>query len=543
MFHVSAVPAQEAGPNRYEISGEVRAPESATAVEFHCKLTAPGEVVYGKPEMRDLDTGTILTARHPESWRHIPGVGVSAGEAELHDDVLRLTMRSQAVASSGGPAHPAQALDDWVVFSFEAMADWLNICAGEMKRRDFTRKVVSYVGFVFAQQAQWDYAMTCQRLDISLANTPAIDVNGIQMCIADSDYSWATHVVDMARKYDKPVWATDLIDFPYGLYSGFDAIYRGTLAAIQHGMEGVFWYGWKGVPDYAFSQRMATPDRERLLRDSRTVLEALRGYRPYVAAAQLMPLLSYSTADEDGYKGDMRDNGGLYRLLLDVGITPDIWTPYELEHKGVDALAPYEVVFVSDCPVLPEAVYDSLLAYVKAGGVIVSSGRLPAHDLCGAPFGDALSDNAGVIVLGETIGRAYWGRVRREQVYGNTPPVLVEAPDPQRTPQRRRALRKVVLDALESSQTVLPLRLIENEGNAHVAPFYHGVEDAWLLFLVHHAPGRCHHVDIQLALDGKRFTHARAWCDFDARHDLSVDDEDSLRVPDFAHSCLVYLFP
>ncbi len=543
MLHVSAVPAEDSGPNRYVISGEIRAPESATAVEFHCKLTAPGEVVYVNPEMRDLNTGRVLTARAPDSWRHVAGVGASTGEAAQHDGVLRLTMRARETTSVEGPAHPSQALDDWVLFSFEAMADWLNVCAEEIKQRDPARYVVSYVGFVFAQQAQWDYAMVCQRLDISLANTPAIDINGIQMCIADNDYSWATHVLDMARKYGKPVWATDLIDFPYGLYSGFEAIYRGTLAAIQHGMEGVFWYGWKGVPDYAFSQRMATPDRERLLRDSRTALEALRGYRPHVAVAQLMPLLSYSTADEAGFKGDMLDNGGLYRLLLDMGITPDIWTPYELEHQGAAALTAYEVVFVSDCPVLPAAVYDRLLAHVKAGGVIISSGRLPAHDLRGEPFGDALADHGGVISLGKKIGREYWGRVRREQVYGNTPPVLVEAPDSQRTPLRRRALRSMAQDALNSSQTVLPLRLIENEGNAHVTPFYHAEEDAWLLFLVHHASGRCHHVDIQVALDGRRFTHGRAWCDFDARHDLPVHDDGSLRVPDFAHSCLVYLFP
>ena len=210
----------------YQLQGNVLAPSNAASVILHCKLLAWGEVTFQNPTLIESASNTVLTSHDVAEWTHHAYTGESEASAATENGELLLTLKASGSNVLSG--NVALMLEDWITFSFEAMADWLNTCAKHIRNCDPDREISSYVGFVFAQQAQWDYAMVNQRLDISLMNTPDIDVNGIQMCIAGNDYTWATHVIDMARKYGKPVRATDLVDFPYYLYSGFDAIYRGT---------------------------------------------------------------------------------------------------------------------------------------------------------------------------------------------------------------------------------------------------------------------------------------------------------------------------
>lgn len=538
LLGITTVGAEETAPEQMSFRVAMRPPAGAVSAQVHCKLMGPGRLEYRAPVITGAEPGVELPGGRAGDWTHHAFIGGSAGTVSGPDGNLTLTL--EAAAPPQPMKHAVLALEDWVNFSYEAMAEWLNACALEIKRNDPDRLVVSYVGFVFAQQAQWDHAMTNQRLDISLANSPAIDVNGIQMCIAGDDYTWAANVVDTARKYGKPVWSTDLIDFPYGLYSGFEPIYRGTMACIQHGMTGGFWYGWKGVPDYAFLQRMAAPDRDRLIRDTLAAHDALRGFRPHTNAAQLMPLMSFSSADGDGMKGDMVDSGGLYHLLLDSGFTPDVWTPYELERAAPDALGGYRVLFMSDCPVLPDAAHGALLRFARSGGKIISSGRLPEKNLRGLPLTPQLEGMEGVLSMGEKAGRRYWGRLRREQVYGNTPPVLVEAPDPERTPELRRSLRDRLISSVTLSGAPRPVAVGPENGDTHVTPFHNPETGGWLLFLVHKGKGRRHHADLRLDL-GRQFSGAEAWCDFDARHRVAVDADGALRSPDFAHVCIIRL--
>jgi hypothetical protein len=538
LITVSAAQGDGNDAGTYQLQGNVLAPSNAASVILHCKLLAWGEVTFRNPTMTESASDVVLTNRDAAAWSHHAYTGESEASAAMEEGELLLTLKVSGSNVLSG--NVALMLEDWITFSFEAMAQWLNICAKHIRNCDPDREISSYVGFVFAQQAQWDYAMVNQRLDISLMNTPDIDVNGIQMCIAGRDYTWATHVVDTARKYGKPIRSTDLIDFPYGLYSGFEAIYRGTLAAVQHGMTQTFWYGWKGVPDYSFSQRMTTADRNRLVSDTRSAIEAVKGFKPYTNMALLMPIMSYSLADEGGYKGDMIDSGGLYHLLLDTGFTVDVWTPYEIENTGGNPLGKYDALFLSDCPVLPRAVYEKLTAFMDAGGALISSGRLPEKDLRGIPFDVKLAGKARVASLEEPIGRRYWGKLKREQVYGNTPPVLVEAPDPERTPELRRQLRQQVTDAVAQLEVSSPVAFAEDTGTVHVVPFRNESTGATLLFLVHKGEGRCHHVD--LGLDATLpVAAAEAWCDFDSRRPCTLLEDNIVRTPDFAHACIINL--
>jgi glycosyl hydrolase family 42 (putative beta-galactosidase) len=538
LMRIDAATPEEQGAGQFRCRREVLVPPGAHFVELHCKLLASGEVTYRNPRMVEVASQRVVTHTNPKAWRHLPFRGESTGKAVQQEKDLLLSLSAEPVPLPF--ERVGVALEDWVVFSFEAMAAWLNDCAKHIKTNDPNRLVCSYVGFVFAQQAQWDFGMAEQRLDISLMNSPAIDVNGIQVCIAGDDYTWATHVVDTARKYGKPVWSTDLIDFPYGLYSGFEPIYRGTLACVQHGMTGILWYGWRGVPDYSYLERLATPDRERLIGDVKKAIDAVDGFAPQTNVAQLMPIQSYSLADEGGYKGDMIDNGGLYHLLLDAGFVPDILTPYELEHGAPKPLQDYDALFVSDCPVLPTAVHKQLADYAAGGGVIIGSGRSPAKDLHGRALTPALTGMKSVRWIPERLGRTYWGRLHREQVYGNTPPVLVESPDPARTPEARRALRKRVVDAAADLGVPRTVAFAEDHGDVHVVPFHNADTGEWLLFLVHKGPGRCHHANLRIDMD-QPFTRGEAWTDFDKKHAVEIADNGTLRTPDFTHACIIRL--
>ena len=533
---IDAAMADERTPGTTRLEEAVRAPAGAATARLRGNLWGPGTVDYRNPSMRDFDSGVERASCDVGDW-HLQSVSkLGAGAATVEDGVL--VLRLEGTPGESRFAHLSLALEDWVTFSHEAMAAWLNECAERMKGIDPTRAVASYVGCVFGMEAMWDYGMMTQRLDISLANSPAIDINGIQMCIAGDDFTWATYLVDLARKYEKPVWGTDLVDFPYGHYSGFENIYRASLATVQHGIDGILWYCWRGVPDYSYFERLAEVDRNRLIHDTRAAMDAVKDYTPVIRAAQLSPILPYSLADERGQKGDMIDNGGLYHLLLDTGIAVDIITPYELEHDET-RLDGYEILFMSDCPVLPAGCYRQVHAFAERGGKVVSTGRIPRVDMRGDLLDSPLEEASNVVWLPEKLGRPYWGRLHKEQVHGNTPAMLVEAPDPDRTPEARRLLRERLLEAVSNVGWTPPITFDENLGTIHVVPYHRTETREWLLFLVHKGAGRSPGVTLTFNLDTEP-TGGEAWGDFDKRLPVEVN-EGRITVPDFAHTCLVRL--
>jgi hypothetical protein len=346
----------------------------------------------------------------------------------------------------------------------------------------------------------------------------------------------------MARKYGKPVWSYDLVDFPYGLHSGFEPIYRASMASIQHGSKAILYCEWNGFPyDYLYSVCIPRVDLNRMLRDVDTAIRMLDGYSLETNVAQLMPLMSYSVADKDGFKGDMLDNGGLYHLILDMGLLPDLYTPYEVGKQGQNCLNNYNILFLPDCPVLPPEVNEAIVAYLDGGGVVVASGRLPEYDLGGDPLTPLLAErvhNGKLLHFATKIGREYWGTVDRIREYGNTPPVLLEAPGCPPDPVARRVLRERVAKALDEASAPWSVRLSLDNGEVHVATYRRDADKAPLVFLVHKGPGRC--VGLRITL-GETLGDApwEAWLDFDRTEPVKVDGEGAVAVPDFAHTCVL----
>ncbi|RLE27840.1 MAG: hypothetical protein DRJ61_17040, partial [Acidobacteria bacterium] len=369
-------------------------PPTAKTLKLGLKLLGPGRIKFRNPSIKKWPTGEELLS--PK--------GLSLEEAEKNwkfkSSSEKIKVESNIESSKDGsvpiftisaqqPPLPYKntgvALEDWVNFSHESMANWLNTVAGHIKERDPGRDVISYIAFTFGFHNQWEGNNSVMRLDIDLANSPNVGTYGIQLALADRDFSYATSSIDVARKYGKPVYATDLIDFPDGLYSGFEPIYRASLATVQHGLDGIFYFAWSAppIPQYEYRNHLSKTDLNRLISDTKTAIETVSKYKLHTKIAMLEPLMSYSLADEGGHKGDQLDSGGLYHLILDMGFIPDIITPYEISRQGSNLLKKYDLIFVSDCPVLDNKVNQLVIDYVKNGGVIIGSGRSPMKDLAG----------------------------------------------------------------------------------------------------------------------------------------------------------------
>lgn len=207
-----------------------------------------------------------------------------------------VVLEINAPASTAPYGNSSVAHTDWIQFSFESMADWLNRCARYIKERDTSRKVASYVGWIFGMHSMWDGVQEEQRFDISLVNTPDIDINGFQLAIAGDDYTYATFNIDLARKYGKEMWGTDLVDFPYGLFSGFNPIYRASLACVQRGLDGFFYYNWHGTYDYSYSEHMTDAQIRRMVTSVKEGVETLEGYKLQTGVAQFLPIRLASMA-------------------------------------------------------------------------------------------------------------------------------------------------------------------------------------------------------------------------------------------------------
>lgn len=540
------------------ISARATAPENAETLRLALKVWGKGRARFSDPEVRSFETGEMLLPADagpgdgPGEWTF-----EEMGEANEHfkrdDGTIVLTIEASA------PELPYEnssvAHDDWIRFSFESMADWLNLCAQHIKERDPTRKVASYVGWIFGMHSMWDGVQEEQRLDISLANTPDLDINGFQLAIAGDDYTYATFSIDLARKYGKEMWGTDLVDFPYGLLSGFEPIYRASLACVQRGLGGFFYYNWHGPPDeYSYSEHMADTDIDRLVTSVKDGITALEGYELETDVAQLLPILAYSLDDEDGYKGDMLDGGGLYHLVLDMGLTPDIWTPYEIEKLGGDRLLDYRTLFISDCPVLPVEVNQALIDFVEGGGTIIGSGQWPSIDRKKNPLPQLLVDEQAAVDGGEIVsvalgegkvfwqrakvGRDYWGKVRRIRIYGNTPSVTIEQPDSERTPEGRRKVRQQIERLLDESNSSRPIRVGLDHGTIHAATWRDDTNGFSKIFLVNRTGGRLYQP--KLVLDPTLFhSGAEVWIDMERRRNVTAGPDGAVTLPSFAHSAIV----
>lgn len=552
-----------------------KVPDYAATARLQLKLMGPGEVSFSKPQVRTLADSANLVPEKSADWT-FSVKGLSDDQYTTRTGLDRYTISIKAFEPPY--KHTGLAWDDWITFCYESMADWLNVCAEYMKQKDPSRDVLSYVGSVFGTATLGDFAMYWQRLDISLANSPAIDINGIQVCIGDHDYTMTTTPVDIARKYNKPIYLSDFVDFPYGLWSGFNAVYRGVMTAIQHGADGTFPYAWADThagTDYQYFKQTSPFQLKKFVADQFKALDAVKDCEVYTETAFILPVMPYSVADQGGYKSDLLDIGGWCQLLNDAGILADFYTPYELANRDWD-LSRYKTVILPDCPVLPAEAHEKLVEYVRQGGTLIGAGRSPSTDLRDQPLKNQLlrsrsmltfkadayetqkltgedisvaenilsaaesprAENIGkgqVFWMDEKIGKAYWGHVRRGRPYGNTPAVYLR---PVYTPvaeQMRKELKQTLHRLIASTVSNPLIQLSPDCEDAGVVLLAEGKPGSGktVLFVINQKKGRHHPVTLLLdrSLAGLSGT---VQVDFDRITDIAVEYTGRLELPDFS---------
>lgn len=351
------------------------------------------------------------------------------------------------------------AIYDWSTFWYEYAADYINNLSGIYKKYDPSRQTVSYLTMSFAYPAEWDVT---QQMAISpdevASRVSNIDAIGMQICSADGDPYRVTACLDLVRKYNKPMWACDLVDFTSGVYIGYPKMDQITQATVQHGAKGIVYCLWNlpGVLDYSFYPNMDMKDMNKMLTDARSSIKLLDGFKIKPDIALIEPILPASSHDVNGYKNNFKSFMGWYKILEQMQLTFDVVTLKEID-KGTAKLSNYKWVMVPDCAYLSEKSLDKLTAYTKSGGKVTTSGRFGLFNEIAVPF--PKSKVASFKKPLPDYGAQYTGDIIRDTHAGNTPPLFLWGAE---TPQRDRvfanaskSLSNAIADSKPQSRTYL----------------------------------------------------------------------------------------
>ncbi|MBC7328833.1 beta-galactosidase [bacterium] len=326
------------------------------------------------------------------------------------------------ISLEGNPEFPLAMIDDWFNYRFENFAQFIDWMAEECQIADPNRPVLSYLTFAFANPFEWDYAQDVAiALDYWVENAKHQTILGMQINSAEGDFDSLTAAIDSVRRYGKPIWAIDLLDFTKGTYLGEDGLTRTSLSVLQHsGSEsGIQYYCWYGTPDYNYSE-LGIDSLKRMIDRVKKTASLLKGFKPICEVALVqprMPLYPYLPQPPNDYADFM----GWYKLLVRAGICPDIYTIHALEKAD---LSLYKAVIIPDCAYITYKALEALRKASLAGVKLISSGRFALYDMTGRKIEPSslpkLSHR-----FEESIGRESLGEVFRLKDKGNTPPRLI----------------------------------------------------------------------------------------------------------------------
>ena len=335
-----------------QISATFPAPHEAGRAWVLLKLMGSGSVAWDDIDFREAGerrkhgaqsragSGFRATGRlaFPElEWREATGCAVGASAADGPEGSCLQVKVPRDGPQTRGYRNVDAAVYDWAVFWNETAADYINRMSRLVKSCDPTRKTVTYLTYSFAYPAEWDYSQYYAIAPDEVAMRGRdIDVFGLQVCSADGDPYRVTACLDLVRKYGKPVWAVDLVDFTSGVQIGYPALDRVTQSAIQHGARGIIYCAWHipSVLDYSFHPRMAPADIRQMLTDARAAAAIMEGLTVCPRAALVQPILPASPNDLEGFKNDFRSFIGWYKLLEGVRETFDVVTLREISLRG-----------------------------------------------------------------------------------------------------------------------------------------------------------------------------------------------------------------
>ena len=318
-----------------QISATFPAPNEAGRAWVLLKLMGSGNVAWDDIDFRDAsgaentapNPGLEIGAEQPAAWSFQNWSGGKQLDAQWTRSGGRtggscLQVNVPLNAPDARDSYNVDAaVHDWSVFWNETAADYINRMSQLVKSCDPTRKTVTYLTYSFAYPAEWDYSQYYAIAPDEVAMRGRdIDVFGMQICSADGDPYRVTACLDLVRKYGKPLWAVDLVDFTSGVQIGYPVMDRVTQSAIQHGARGIIYCAWHipSVLDYSYHPRMAPADIRQMLTDARAAAAIMEGLTVCPRAALVQPILPASPNDLEGFKNDFRSFIGWYKLLESV---------------------------------------------------------------------------------------------------------------------------------------------------------------------------------------------------------------------------------
>jgi hypothetical protein len=407
---------------------EAVAPEGAERAWLLAKSMALGTVTFTRVSFTD-ETGAELV-RNGElapdlgGWQFIRWSGEPDRVTHRWDRSGEASITWSGSLQLDTPSEwPLAAVADWTEFRAQALAEFMDNMAADIRRTDRSRPVVTYLTFSFANPFEWDYA---QQMAVQLEHwAPAAQnqqILGMQLSSGEGDFDSVACALDMVRKYGKPMWAVDLLDFTRGTALGASQLADLSKTVWDHGGTGIQYYCWWGTPHYSYLD-LGLDTLKHLIAEARAYAQRL-SKRPRKGDVALvlprMPL--YGALDEP--PNDWADFMGWYKLLRHMGVLTDVYT---LEELGRSDLQRHRVVIVPDCAYLSSAQLNAILRLARRGVRIVQTGRFGLRDRTGRPLakGDAapffrrFPQRLGTLLLGETY---------RHPTPTDTPPRLVCRP-------------------------------------------------------------------------------------------------------------------
>jgi hypothetical protein len=441
------------------------------------------------------------------------------------------------VPETGGVRPPygnsTAAVHDWCTFWYDAAARYVDGMAAIMKRLDPSRPTVTYLTMSWAAPSEVDETQrSAIAPDVVAMNGKHIDAFGMQICSADKDPYRVIACLDLMRKYGKPLWAVDLVDFTSGIHIGPQAMDRITQAAIQHGAAGIIYCAWHipTVLDYSFYPYLTTRDHARMIKGAMSGIQATAGMRPAPHGALLMPMLPATPDSPDGVRNDWRSFAGWYKLLDRLNLTVDLLTLRELD--GGAGLSRYPWVLVPDCPNLSDPALRSLRNYVAHGGRVIQAGRFAQMD----DHGISRTARSAVIPHATLpdLGREFAGDPIRDTHAGNTPPLFLWRTDGARSLRVLSLARRLVPPVLShGGATVLAapesVRSVRWAGDGREA-----------IYLVNNGPAPARGIRLRIRVAAG--LHISALVDMAPSTPVVEARRGELltvRLPDFRSSCIV----
>lgn len=360
---------------------------------------------------------------HVGNWSETPVPLVRLAEYPYAQN--RRGLASTAVEFPG-VLNPPQGLTavacDWASFWYRTAADTIERLAALTKEIDPIRPTVSYLTFGWSQVAEWDYVdWSCMRTDHILARSRSHDAHGLQLCFARGNTFRLTAGLDLARKYGKPVWDWDLLDFVDGVRAGWEVHEKATHAAIQHGADALFYCCWNGAKDFEFYPDWPIAAIARMTRDARQAMMLTQRYRVVADGALLNPMVPGAPSRELFGRNRVNSLMGWYHLLERLTHGFDIVTLDEVEQGWAD-LSRYRWLMIPDCAYCSDAVIEVIERFRRAGGRVVSGGRYATH----MDTGEHRRQRTMVSVRLPDWGREYAGEYNNRQGdAGDTPPQMI----------------------------------------------------------------------------------------------------------------------